>query len=114
MITAIDAAGNLSGNYVVLSDALGAEVTLDAANIGDFNLQTVNLLGAEQANLTITAEDLANLNTDNTVTVQGGADDSVTITGATPQGTDASGDYNVYELGDGTLFIDTDITDVTT
>lgn len=115
VITATDGAGNLNGTYVVLDDeAAATEVNLDAASLGDFNIGTLDLNFAEEGNLTIDESTLLALSGNtNELQINGGADDTVTIVGASAAGTEVRGDqtYNIYTLGDeGRLVIDDDVT----
>ena len=115
MITATDDAGNLNGTYVVLDDeATETVVTLDAASLGDFNIGTLDLNFAEEGNLTIDEATLLALSGNtNELQINGGADDTVTIAGATAAGSEVRGDqtYTIYTLGDeGRLVIDDDVT----
>ena len=115
VITATDDAGNLNGTYVVLDDeATETVVTLDAASLGDFNIGTLDLNFAEEGNLTIDEATLLALSGNtNELQINGGADDTVTIAGATAAGSEVRGDqtFNIYTLGDeGRLVIDDDVT----
>ncbi|WGW05285.1 Ig-like domain-containing protein [Tropicibacter oceani] len=118
VVTATDAAGNTSGNYLVTDDPATNEVTMtDAlANVlSNYQIESIDLTFAEDSHLTITEAQIVALssNTD-TLVVHGGADESVTITGATHTGTTTVGTetFNTYSLGDATLMIDDDITNV--
>ncbi|MEL6451945.1 MAG: Ig-like domain-containing protein [Pseudomonadota bacterium] len=115
IVTAEDAAGNASGTYVVLDDE-AANTTVDLSNpaLGNYQIEAVELQFAEEANLTITEAQLVNLSdASNTLTIHGGSDDTVTISGATMTGsTIVDGQtYDVYSLGtEGTVILDDDIT----
>ncbi|MFZ7091618.1 Ig-like domain-containing protein [Primorskyibacter sp. 2E233] len=118
VVTSTDAAGNTSGNYLVTDDPTTNEVVMTdmlADALSEFQIESIDLGFAEDTNLTITEAQITALssNTD-TLVVHGGSDDSVTITGAIHTGTtivDGEG-FNTYSLGDATLFIDDDITNV--
>jgi hypothetical protein len=115
IVTATDGAGNSSGTYLVLDDeSINSQVHLTSPELGAFNIETVDLQFAEEAHLSLDAATLTGLSSNtNTLTVEGGADDRVTIVDATRTGTTARGgqDYDIYTLGDeGTLIIDDDIT----
>ncbi|MFZ5964743.1 Ig-like domain-containing protein [Thalassococcus sp. BH17M4-6] len=117
VITATDTAGNSSGTYLVVDDTTTSVVDMTAAGtLGQFQIETIDLQFAEDSQLTITEAQLLALSSNSdTVTVEGGVDDMVTITGATLTGTtqgDNGEGYNVYELGQGTLLIDDEITNV--
>ena len=115
VLASTDAAGNTSGAYLVTDDPLTNTVLMSddiAEALSDFQIDTIDLHFAEDSNLTITEAQIKALSehTD-TVTIRGGSDDSVTITGATAEGNDGNG-FNVFSLGDATLLIEDDITQV--
>ena len=115
VITATDDAGNLNGTYVVLDDeAVATEVTLDAAALGDFNIGTLDLNFAEEGNLTLDEATLLALSgNSNELQINGGADDTVTLAGATSAGSEMRDGqtYNIYTLGEeGRVVIDDDVT----
>ncbi|MGP6088515.1 Ig-like domain-containing protein [Antarctobacter jejuensis] len=118
VLASTDAAGNSSGAYLVTDDPATNAVQMSddiAAALSDFQIETIDLHFAEDSSLTITEAQIKALSdhTD-TVTIRGGADDQVTITGAQAQGTrtvDGEG-FNVFSLGDATLLIEDDITSV--
>jgi hypothetical protein len=115
VITETDAAGNNAGTLVVLNDGTAAR-DVSNANLGDYNIETIELSVMDNTQLTLTEADIVALsgNTD-TVAVRGGADDAVNISGATATGTttEAGVDYNVYSLGDATIYVEDEITNVT-
>lgn len=115
VIAGTDDAGNTSGTYLVVDDTNTSEVTMTdalASSLSQFEVDTIDLQFAEESQLTITeAQILALSSTTDTLTVEGGVDDVVTITGAQAQGSDGNG-YNVFTLGDATLLIDEEITNV--
>ena len=83
-----------------------------AEALSDFQIDTIDLHFAEDSNLTITEAQIKALSENSdTVTIRGGSDDSVTITGAIAEGNDGNG-FNVFSLGDATLLIEDDITQV--
>lgn len=114
IVTATDAAGNSSGTYLALDDeSAGTQLNLTNPNLGDYNIQTVDLQFAEEARLTITETSLVNLSSNtNTLIIDGHTDDTVTITGATREGSEQRDgqNYDIYTLGtEGTVMIDDDI-----
>lgn len=118
VLASTDAAGNTSGAYLVTDDPATNAVQMSddiAQALSDFQIDTIDLHFAEDSSLTITEAQIKALSdfTD-TVTVRGGSDDQITITGATAQGsrTVDGEDFNVFELGDATLLIQDDITSV--
>ncbi|WP_299623043.1 Ig-like domain-containing protein [uncultured Tateyamaria sp.] len=114
IVTAEDAAGNSRGTYVVLDDeSANSTIDLGNAGLGNYNIDTVDLQFAEEANLTITQAELVALSDDsNTLTIHGGSDDTVTIAGAIQTGsTTVDGQtYDIYSLGtEGVVVLDDDI-----
>ena len=114
IVSSTDSAGNASGTYVVLDDeSANSGVDMSNASLGNYQIETVDLQFAEEAHLSITEAQLVGLadGTD-TLTVKGGGDDEVTITGANQTGsiTHDGQTYDVYSLGEGTVLIDDDIT----
>lgn len=117
VVSRTDEAGNTAGTFLVFDESATSEVDLGNANLAEFNIEIVDLELAEDSELTITEEQLLALSSNNNgLTVYGGVDDMVTITGATLTGTtsdDNGHTLNVYSLGDdGTVLIDDDITNV--
>lgn len=116
VVNRVDDAGNSSGTMVVLEDGAGATV-LDHAGLSQFNIDELNLVHADGVDLTLTEADINALSGNaDSVTVHGGADDTLTITGATATGTETiDGEaYNVYTIGDDgtTLIVDEDVNTV--
>ncbi|MEP3054736.1 Ig-like domain-containing protein [Ascidiaceihabitans sp.] len=114
VITATDDAGNTAGTYVVLDDGVaGSTTSLATPGLGNYQVETVDLNFAEEAHLTINEAQLVNLssNTDQLI-VTGGGDDQVTLTGGQAAGTTTvdGADYNIYNVGAGTVLIDDEIT----
>lgn len=118
VIAATDDAGNSSGTYLVVDDTQTSEVNMTddlAGTLSSYQIETIDLQFAEDSHLTITEEQILALSeTTDTLVVQGGIDDSVTITGAQAQGTQTvdGTNYNVFSLGDATLLIEDEITNV--
>jgi hypothetical protein len=112
-----DDAGNASSTYVVLDEVTTTVVDLSNGNLGDFQIETVDLRFGDQSEMTITEDQLLALsdNTD-TLVVEGAADDTVTFVGATKVdgGADEPVGYDIYTIGtDATLVVDEDIDIVT-
>ena len=115
VITATDDAGNSNGTYVVLDDETAAtEVSLNPGTLGTFNIETLDLNFAEEGSLTIDEATLLALSANtNELQINGGADDTVTIAGATAAGSETRDGttYNIYTLGaEGRVVIDDDVT----
>ncbi|KUF12476.1 Ig-like domain-containing protein [Pseudoponticoccus marisrubri] len=121
VVSGTDAAGNTSGTYLVVDDTRTSEVAMTdelAGSLSAFQVETIDLQFAEDSHLTITEDQILALSqTSDTLVVEGGSDDSVTITGATANGSvtgeDGTG-YNSFSLGDATILIEDDITNVST
>ncbi|MBY6059207.1 Ig-like domain-containing protein [Leisingera daeponensis] len=116
VVNRIDDAGNSSGTMVVFEDGADASV-LNHAGLSQFNIDELNLVHADNVDLTLTEADINALSgNSDTLTVHGGTDDRLTITGATANGTETiDGEtYNVYTLGtDGTtILVDEDVNTV--
>jgi len=115
VVTATDAAGNLSGTYIGLDDESAGidNVDLDAGTLGGLNVEVVDLKFVEDGHLDIDEALLTALSTNsNALTILGGSDDSVTINGAVANGSETRDGttFNVYMLGDeGMLYIDDEI-----
>ncbi len=113
VVTTEDGAGNTSGTYLVLDESTTSVVDLSNPGLGNHQIEAVDLQFAEESQLTITEAQLVALSSNSDeLTVHGGADDTVTITGATATGATQQVDgetYDVYSLGDATLIIDDDI-----
>ena len=114
VVNSTDTAGNTSGTYVVFDDQ-SANSTVDLGNtaLGNYQIESLDLRFAEEAQVSITEAQLVALSSDtDTLTIHGGADDKVNIAGATRTGTTQvdGQNYDVYSLGDGTVNIDDDIT----
>ncbi|MGX0902858.1 hypothetical protein ACSSV8_001423 [Roseovarius sp. MBR-79] len=117
VVTATDAGGNAASTYVVLDETATQVVNIANPNLGAFNIETIDLRFGDQAQLTLTEAQIRALSENgDTVLVQGGADDRVTITGAQAQGaTTVDGQsFDIYTLGnDATVVVDSDIQVVT-
>ncbi|MCK0150785.1 Ig-like domain-containing protein [Marivita sp. S6314] len=118
VVTATDSAGNMTGTYIVVDNPNTSQsnVTL-AGNIGGHEIKAIDLNFTEEATLTITeAQIVALAGETNEVRISGNSDDAVRITGATRTGSrvEDGDNYNVYDLGDATVLIDDEITNVTT
>ncbi|SIS82400.1 Ig-like domain (group 3) [Roseivivax lentus] len=118
VVTATDAAGNVAGTLHVVDDPLTNQVGITdalAQTLGAFEIETIDLQFAEDSQLTLTEAQVTALaqGTD-TVTITGGVDDTVTITGAQAVGqtTQDGQTFNVFVLGDATVQIEDDITNV--
>lgn len=115
IVTREDGAGNQSSTMVVLEDGAGNATTVDNAGLSGFDIQKLNLdYGADTGLVLTEAQIKALSNSSDTLTVQGGADDSVTVAGAVSTGEvrQINGQsFDVYTIGDDgtTLVIEQDI-----
>ena len=116
VITGQDTAGNAASTYVVLDEVNTNVVDLGNGNLGQFNIETVDLRFGDQSKLTIDETLLDGLSdTADTLLVRGGVDDTLTIQGAT-KGGERSVDgeaHTVYTFDNGTsVVVDDDINTV--
>ncbi|KIC34117.1 Ig-like domain-containing protein [Leisingera sp. ANG-S5] len=116
VVNRVDEAGNSSGTMVVFEDSADATV-LDHSGLSQFNIDELNLVHADNVDLTLTEADINALSGNgDTLTVHGGSDDTLTITGATADGSQTiDGEtYDVYTLGDDgtTILVDEDVNTV--
>jgi len=120
IISATDGANNTQSTYYVFEQG-GQNTTTDLSNaaFGSHDISAVNL-DFEEVNLVLTEADVLALSSDtDTLFVQGNADDSVTLTGATTQGNTMTDDttgqtYTEYTLGEATIWIENEIPTVNT
>jgi len=116
VVSRSDDAGNTSSTLVVLEDGAGNATTVGHAGLAGFDIDALNLDYGDSTSLVLTeAQIRAMSDNSDTLTIHGGSDDSVTISGATNTGETRQIDgntYNVYTLGnDGaTLVVEQDIT----
>ena len=112
-----DDAGNTSGTLMVIDKNGSPTLHVDHAIASGMNVETIDLTQAD-VDLTITEAQIRALseNSDQ-ITVRGGADDQVTITGAVKTVTQTDGmgqSFDVYSLGDdgAVILVDDEITNV--
>ena len=115
VLTTEDAAGNQTGTFLAVDDPSTSIVDLSSGNLGDYQIETIDLQFAEDSQVTLSEAQLVNLSSNSdAVVIKGGTDDTVTINGAvnTGQTQDIDGEsHTVYTLGEnGVLIIDDDIT----
>lgn len=115
VVSSSDAAGNSSGTLLVLEDNATNTGTIDNAGLGQFDISALNLEYAEDATLSLSeAQILSMSDTTDELTVHGGNDDTLSVSGAvaTGQTRDIDGQtYDVYTVGDSgaTLIVEQDI-----
>lgn len=118
IISSEDAAGNSSATYLVLDDQQpGEKASLSNPNFRGLNIDSVDLNFAEEAELTLTENDVKDLSKhSDTLTVLGSKEDSVVMIDAQNKGsvTKDGEAFVEYSLGDVTILVDDDITNVIT
>ncbi|MEO0356858.1 MAG: Ig-like domain-containing protein, partial [Pseudomonadota bacterium] len=120
-----DDAGNSTSTLFVLDEpstsgtAVNPTVSMGDAGYEDFNIQAVDMLNGDYAEMTITAEQLEDLSDmSDSLLIRGGTDDTVTAIGAvaTNETREIEGEtYDIYTMGDNGayLIVDQDVTIVT-
>ena len=106
-----DAAGNESSTLYLRNTTGEVTVNLAREGLQEFDFGTIDLSAAD-ANLTISANQvLALTGADKQMTIVGGADDVVTLQGATLATSGAPAGFKLYNLGSGaSVLIEDDIT----
>ncbi|MFU1681438.1 hypothetical protein ACM258_01490 [Phaeobacter piscinae] len=113
-----DNLGNTSSTLVIFDDNATNAGTLDHAQLGNFNIDNLDLKFSTDAQLTLSEADIKALsNNSNTLTIHGSDNDQdkITVTGGNASSTGTrivDGElYNVYTIGnDGTtLIVDQDV-----
>ncbi|WP_339671908.1 Ig-like domain-containing protein [uncultured Roseovarius sp.] len=117
VVTSTDAGGNTASTYVVLDETSTSVVNIANPNLSAFDIETIDLRFGDQAQLSLTeAQVLALSGNSDTVLVQGGADDRVTLSGAEAAGSTVidGQTYDIYTLGtEARIVVDEDIQVVT-
>lgn len=108
-----DAAGNSSSTLVILEDGISGSA-LGNSGLSQFNVDELNLIHADNSNLTLTEASINALSgNSNTLIVHGDGNDTITLDGATRQSDRIIDNetYHVYTIGDDgtTLVADEDI-----
>ncbi|MCV2893298.1 Ig-like domain-containing protein [Lentibacter sp. XHP0401] len=116
VVTATDDAGNVSGTFMALDDPAGSNIDMSSVNpnLAGLEIEAIDLTFAEDTNLTLSLDQIeAFAENSNTLAIDGGDDDTVTITGATKTTgtvTENGQTYDVYTIGeDATVLIDDDV-----
>lgn len=108
-----DDAGNEVSTLMIVNNTTAVNVDLGRTGLSDFDFNAIDLTFAPEANLTITAADLAALTgTERELIVKGDSDDKVKLDDAVNTNTtrDIDGQtYAVFTLGTGTVLVDQDI-----
>ncbi|WP_297769624.1 Ig-like domain-containing protein [uncultured Roseovarius sp.] len=117
VVTSTDEGGNTASTYVVLDETSTSVVNIANPNLGAFDIETIDLRFGDQSQLTLSEEQVLALSgNSDTVLVQGGTDDQVTLTGAQAAGSTVidGQNHDIYTLGDdATVVVDDDIQIVT-
>ena len=109
VVTATDQAGNASGTFLAFDELSTSVIDLSAPLAAGMKIESIDLTFAEDSNLTLTEAQILALSPDTqTMTIHGGSDDQVTLTGAVLDGTETIGgrSYAVYDLGQARVFVD--------
>ena len=114
VLASTDAAGNETSTLFVLDEAGTNIVNIDNTGLDGFDIRSIDLQFAENSELELSAQDIEDLTGGlGELTILGGTDDTVTMTGATDTGATRNVDgstYNIYTLGDdGTVLVNEDI-----
>ena len=109
MITSTDRAGNTSGTFLAFDELSTSVVDLSVPLAAGMRIDAIDLSFAEDSTLTLTEAQILAMSPDTqTVTIHGGSDDTVTLTGAQRDGTETieGRPYAVYDLGQARVIID--------
>ncbi len=99
VVSSSDAAGNASGTLLVLEDNATNATTIDQAVGSSYDIQGLNLEYSSDSNLTLNETQIMQLSgTSDVLQVQGGADDTLTLTNATKQSQTQTIDNTVYDV----------------
>lgn len=112
IVMATDQAGNASGTFLALDNAASRAVDLSTVVDTGLRIDAIDLSFAEDRSLTLSeAQILALSPDDRSLTVHGGNDDSVTLSGASREGAEMVGgrSYAVYAMGDARVIVDEEI-----
>lgn len=112
IVTATDQAGNASGTFLAFDELTTSVIDLSAPLAAGMKIESIDLTFAEDSTLTLTEAQILALSPDTqTVTIHGGTDDQVTLTGAVQDGTETidGRSYAVYDLGQARVFVDESI-----
>ena len=109
VVSATDQAGNTSGTFLAFDELSTSVIDLSAPLAAGMKIESIDLTFAEDSNLTLTEAQILALSPDTqTMTIHGGSDDQVTLTGAVRDGTETieGRSYAVYDLGQARVFVD--------
>ena len=116
IVSTTDAAGNSNATLLALEETANKSIVLESGALDGFNIGAIDLDYTNGSDLTITADQLRALSSnDDELVIHGGSDDVVRMeelvgVAATEQRIIEGESYDVYSLGDETrLIIDSDI-----
>lgn len=120
IVTSTDASGNSASTFFVQQDG-STTVNIDTAALADFEITAIDLDIIDNGQLTLSHQNIQDLaKNSNDVTIFGGSDDTVTISGATATGNRSTVDGRSvaeYTMGSGadmvTIMIDENVQVVT-
>lgn len=117
VVSESDAADNEAATLLVVDNTSAVTVDLSRSGLDEFDFAQIDLNFAPEAELTITEAQITALTgPDDTLVINGDSNDHVTVLGAQDTGQDTLVDgevMSIYTIGDATLVIDDDITNVT-
>ncbi|WP_380788234.1 Ig-like domain-containing protein [Seohaeicola saemankumensis] len=112
LITATDTAGNASGTFLAFDALSTSVIDLSGPIAAGSRIDAIDLTFAEDSTLTLTEAQILALSPDQrSLTIHGGSDDSVTLTGALRDGTEVveGRNYAVYSMGEARVIVDEDV-----
>lgn len=112
VITATDQAGNQSGTFLAFDELSTSVIDLSAPLAAGLQIDTIDLTFAEDSTLSLTEAQILALSPDaRSVTIRGGEDDAITLSGAQRDGSEVieGRNYAVYTMGEARVIIDEDI-----
>jgi hypothetical protein len=114
VINTADNAGNNTSTLLIVNNTDSPVVDLGRAGLAQFDFSTIDLSVAPEAQMTITAQQLAAITgPDQSLMIKGDALDTVTLVGGTDTGATREVDgqsYKIFSLGNtGTVLVDDDI-----
>lgn len=112
VITATDQAGNQSGTFLAFDELSASVIDLSSPLAEGLQIDTIDLTFAEDSTLSLTEAQILSLSPDaRSVTIRGGEDDAVTLSGAERDGSEVieGRNYAVYSMGEARVIIDEDI-----
>lgn len=114
VITATDQAGNSSGTFLAFDELSTSVIDLSAPLAGGMRIEAIDLSFAEDSQLTLTEAQILALSPDSrSITVHGGVDDAVTLSGARlvagETQTIEGRRYEIYEMGNARVIVDEDV-----